>query len=82
VSRSKFRHQRVTLGSLRAFVVAQRRERVRRGLAPGLAQAVLYRGGVTNATPPLCMAQRGRERGMPAEKTKKRHQILATVKAC
>jgi len=27
------------------------------------------------------MAQRGRERGMPAEKTKKRHRILATVKA-
>ena len=38
------------LESLRAVVVAQRQERVRRGLAPRLAQAVLYRRGVADAT--------------------------------
>ena len=81
MSRSKFRHQRVTLGSLRAFVVAQRRERVRRGLAPGLAQAVLYRGGVAYATHSGAWHSVGVSVGCLQKKTKKRHRILATVKA-
>ena len=53
MSRSKFRYQRVTLGSLRAFV-AQGHERVRRGLTlpTSLAQAVLHRRGVAYSMPP------------------------------
>lgn len=66
------------LGSLRAFTC---RITYASKTGPGLSQALLSRG-ILHAARPNAWRSVGRGVGCAAEKSKKRHRILATVKAC